>query len=119
MTTLYAIPNCNTVKKARAWLDANNIEYDFHNYKKQSIDKETLQQWVNELSWEVVINRKGMTWRKLDESVRSAMNAEKAIDIMLENQSIIKRPLIVKNDKKILGFNENDYVEFFTIKENT
>lgn len=113
MTTLYAIPNCNTVKKARAWLAENNIEYDFHNYKKQGIDKATLQQWVDELSWQVVINRKGMTWRKLDESVRDTMNVEKAIDIMLENQSIIKRPLIVKGDKKILGFNEEEYVEFF------
>jgi len=113
MITLYAIPNCDTVKKARTWLDANNIEYAFHNYKKQGIDKATLQQWVNELGWEVVINKKGMTWRKLDESIRDSMDAEKAIDIMLDNQSIIKRPLIIKNDKKILGFNQNDYEAFF------
>jgi len=113
MITLYAIPNCDTVKKARAWLDNNNIDYAFHNYKKQGIDKVTLQQWVNELGWEVVINRKGMTWRKLDESIRSSMDSEKAIDVMLENQSIIKRPLITRNDQKILGFNEQDYEAFF------
>lgn len=113
MITLYAIPNCNTVKKARSWLAENNIEYNFHNYKKLGVDKATLQQWVDELGWEVIINRKGMTWRKLDEAIRESMDADKAIDIMLENQSIIKRPLIIKDDKKILGFNENDYMEFF------
>ena len=113
MITLYAIPNCNTVKKARAWLDEHHIEYEFHNYKKQGIDKATLKQWVDELTWEVVINRKGMTWRKLDESVRNSMNNEKAIDIMLENQSIIKRPLIVKGHHKLLGFNNDEYLEFF------
>lgn len=113
MTTLYAIPNCNTVKKARTWLEEQNIDYDFHNYKKQGIDQETLQQWVDELGWETVINRKGMTWRKLDESVRESMDPDKAIQIMLENQSIIKRPLIIKDGKKILGFNESDYENFF------
>jgi len=113
MITLYAIPNCNTVKKARAWLDENHIEYDFHNYKKQGIDEATLKQWIDDLGWEVVINRKGMTWRKLDASIRDSMNAENALNIMLENQSIIKRPLIIKEGKKILGFNETDYQEFF------
>lgn len=113
MTTLYAIPNCNTVKKARTWLEEQNIDYDFHNYKKQGIDQETLQQWVDELGWETVINRKGMTWRKLDESLRESMDSDKAIQIMLENQSIIKRPLIIKDGKKILGFNESDYENFF------
>ena len=113
MITLYAIPNCNTVKKARAWLDEHQIDYEFHNYKKQGIDRETLQQWVDELGWETVINRKGMTWRKLDEATRNSMDADKAIDIMLQNQSIIKRPLIIKGDKKILGFNEDEYQEFF------
>ncbi len=113
MIKLYAIPNCNTVKKARTWLDENNIEYEFHNYKKQGIDKESLQQWIDDLGWETVINRKGMTWRKLDENIRNSMNAEKAVDIMLENQSIIKRPLIIKQGKTILGFNADNYAEFF------
>ncbi|MBL7005225.1 MAG: ArsC family reductase [Gammaproteobacteria bacterium] len=113
MTILYAIPNCNTVKKARTWLEENNIEYDFHNYKKQGIDESSLKQWVAEFGWETIINRKGMTWRKLDEDTRNNMNSEKAIAIMLENQSIIKRPLIIHNDRKILGFNEAEYQEFF------
>ncbi len=113
MTILYAIPNCDTVKKARNWLKNNDIEYDFHNYKKLGIDQDTLKQWVNELGWETVINRKGMTWRKLDASVRDAMDSDSAIQIMLENQSIIKRPLIIKDGKTILGFNESNYQEFF------
>lgn len=113
MISLYAIPNCNTVKKARAWLADNHIAYQFHNYKKLGIDRASLEQWLAALTWETVINRKGMTWRKLDEATRQAMNAEKAIAIMLQNQSIIKRPLIIKDGKYILGFNASDYEEFF------
>lgn len=113
MITVYAIPNCNTVKKARTWLEENEIDYEFHNYKKLGIDQQTLEQWVAELGWETVVNRKGMTWRKLDEQTREQMDETKAIEIMLANQSIIKRPLIVMGDKKILGFNEAEYTQFF------
>lgn len=110
---MFAIPNCNTVKKARTWLEENGIDYHFHNYKKDGIDEVTLKQWVGELGWDVVVNRKGMTWRKLDQETRESMDETMAINIMLENQSIIKRPLIIKEDKKILGFNEAEYEEFF------
>lgn len=113
MIKMFAIPNCNTVKKARTWLEENGIDYHFHNYKKDGIDEVTLKQWVGELGWDVVVNRKGMTWRKLDQETRESMDETMAINIMLENQSIIKRPLIIKEDKKILGFNEAEYEEFF------
>lgn len=113
MITVYAIPNCDKVKKAKTWLAAHNIDYQFHNYKKEGIEAEILHQWIAELGWEQVINRKGMTWRKLDESVRSSMNDDSAINIMLENQSIIKRPLIDKEGEKLLGFNEAEYEVFF------
>ncbi len=113
MTTLYAIPNCNTVKKARTWLEEHHIDYDFHNYKKQHIDKTTLEQWVKEFGWEVIINRKGMTWRKLDNATRESMDTSSAIQTMLDNPSIIKRPIINKDGKIIVGFNEQEYEVFF------
>jgi len=110
---LYGISNCNTVKKARDWLDANNITYEFHDFKKQGIDEATASQWLTQYPWEKLINRAGLTWRGLDDATKSGItdNAS-AIALMQEKTSVIKRPVLVKDGKILcLGFDENAYKE--------
>jgi arsenate reductase (glutaredoxin) len=109
MTTLYGIPNCDTVKKARTWLDKHGIAYDFHDYKKQGIDAATLKRWCAEFGHEQVVNQKGTTWRKLDESQRAGFTQAKAIKLMQEYPSVIKRPLLDTGQRRLLGFSEVDY----------
>ncbi len=110
---LYGIPNCNTVKKARDWLDANNVTYTFHDFKKQGIDEATIQDWLTQYPWEKLINRAGLTWRGLDEATKSNItdNAS-ATALMQEKTSVIKRPILIQNGKILaLGFDENTYKE--------
>jgi Spx/MgsR family transcriptional regulator len=113
---LYGIPNCNTVKKARDWLDVNNITYEFHDFKKQGIDAATINNWLTQYPREKLINRAGLTWRGLDEATKTSINDNTtAIALMQAKTSIIKRP-ILERDKQILalGFGENDYQRLFT-----
>ncbi len=110
---LYGIPNCNTVKKARDWLDANNVTYTFHDFKKQGIDGATIQDWLTQYPWEKLINRAGLTWRGLDEATKSNItdNASATV-LMQEKTSVIKRPILIQNGKILaLGFDENTYKE--------
>lgn len=113
MTVMYGIPNCDSIKKARKWLDANNIEYSFHNYKKDGVSKELVRGWSKELGFENLLNRRGTTWRKLPEDTKDNINEASAIQIMLENPSIIKRPLLDTGSKKLLGFSEEQYQKLF------
>lgn len=108
---LYGIPNCNTVKKARDWLDSHHIAYTFHDFKKLGIDEATLNLWLNQQPWEKLVNRAGMTWRSLAETEKTAIvdNAS-AIALMQNKTSVIKRPVLVKDNKIIsLGFDESNY----------
>ena len=110
---LYGIPNCNTVKKARDWLDANNVIYEFHDFKKQAIDTAALNHWLTQQPWEKLINRAGLTWRGLDDATKSSItdNAS-AVKLMQAKTSVIKRPVLVKDNKILcLGFDENLYKE--------
>ncbi len=109
MITLYGIPNCNTVKKARDWLSGHNVDYQFHNFKKDQLDAETLESWINQLGWEKLLNKRGMTWRKLSHEVRQDIDHDSAIEIMLNNLSIIKRPVLDHNGKLSLGFDPEQY----------
>lgn len=113
MTTLYGIPNCDTVKKARTWLDANGVAYNFHDYKKAGITREKLQAWNSEFGWEKVLNRSGTTFRKLDEARKAELDAEQAIDLMLEQPSMIKRPILETGGLNILGFKAEEYEKAF------
>jgi Spx/MgsR family transcriptional regulator len=108
---VYAIPNCNTVKKAIDWLKAKKIAYEFHDYKKLGITSALLTDWCKQLGWEALVNKKGATWRQLPPEVQAKITTQKAaIGLMIEKTSIIKRPLITLNDKVILlGFEEADY----------
>jgi len=109
MIHLYGIPNCDTIKKARAWLEGRGIEYRFHDYKRDGIDEPRLRGWVDELGWEALVNRRGTTWRRLPDEVREQMDTEAAIRIMLETPSIIRRPLLDTGELRHLGFSETDY----------
>ena len=107
---IYGIPNCDTTKKAMAWLQKNNIDFSFHDYKLQGISKEKLEDWCTKLGWEVIFNKRSTTWRELPETEQlKVINQQAAIKVMLANNSIIKRPVIEQNGKLIVGFNETAY----------
>ena len=107
--TIYGIKNCDTMKKAFAWLDAHELAYDFHDYKKAGIDETRLAGWVKELGWETLLNRSGTTFRKLPGAAREGLDAEKAMALMLEQPSMIKRPVIESNGKLTVGFKPESY----------
>jgi Spx/MgsR family transcriptional regulator len=115
MYIIYGIPNCDTIKKALAWLKANGIEYLFYDYKKNGIPTSKLSAWSKQVGWESLLNKKGTTWRKLDASVQESITSEKkAISLLAENTSAIKRPLIEKDNKVVaLGFDELVYKKLF------
>lgn len=106
---MYGIPNCSTVKKARAWLDERGIAYTFHDYKKQGADAKLLAAWSRELGWEKVLNRAGTTFRKLPESQTARLDQERAIALMVANPSAIKRPIVTGAGPLLLGFDPVSY----------
>ena len=113
MTTLYGIKNCDTIKKARRWLEENEVEYRFHDVRTDGISRSEIQDWLETLDWETLLNRRGTTWRKLPESVRDNISKSSAIDIMLENPAIIKRPVLAHNNTLYLGFSTDSYQSIF------
>lgn len=108
-TTIYGIKNCDTVKKARTWLDKQGVSYAFHDYKTSGIDRAHLQAWVDEAGWETVLNRAGTTFRKLDEAERLNIDKDKAIELMLAQPSMIKRPVLEADGKLLIGFKPEIY----------
>ncbi len=108
---VYGIPNCDTVKKARRWLETNSIDYEFHDYKKVGIDQKSLQRWCKEHGWETLLNKRGTTWRKLDEPDKTNLDEARAIALMQTNTSLIKRPVLEYNKTCLVGFNETTYAE--------
>lgn len=108
---VYGIPNCNTVKKARTWLTENGFEYKFHDFKKEGVTAAKLQEWCAVFGWEVVLNKKGTTWKKLTAEQQLAVKDEKsAIAVLLENTSAIKRPVVEVDGKAVLiSFDETQY----------
>jgi arsenate reductase (glutaredoxin) len=110
---LFGIPNCNTVKKARDWLNTHSINYEFHDFKKNGVTHTLIEDWLNQQPWEKLVNRAGMTWRNLSEAEKAAIvDAPSALKLILEKTSVIKRPVLVKDGKIIsLGFTEAIYKE--------
>lgn len=108
---LYGIPNCNTVKKARSWLESHGVAYEFHDFKKQGIDAATLENWLTQIPREKLVNRAGMTWRNLDETSKAAVTDDAtAIRLMMDKSSVIKRPVLVRDGRVFcLGFDETTY----------
>ena len=104
MIEVYGIANCDSVKKVRAWLDAHGVAYTFHDYKKQGIPETELKRWLAAKGWQIVLNRKGTSWRALDESVRvNVVNNASAMAVMLANASTIRRPIVTRGDAIIVG----------------
>jgi len=111
--TMFGIPNCDTIKKARTWLDAHGVAFDFHDYKKAGVDAGALRSWVDELGWEVLLNRAGTTFRALPDADKQGINAAKAVALMRANPSMIKRPVLDLGDRRIVGFKPDAYAEVF------
>ena len=110
MLKVYGIPNCNTVKKALDWLKQNNLQYEFHDYKKKGITKDKLLEWSAYFGWQNILNTKGTTWAQLSEEEKQKINTEKkAIAYLTENTSAIKRPIIEAGGKYLVRFNEEEY----------
>ncbi|SIP90487.1 MULTISPECIES: ArsC family reductase [unclassified Bosea (in: a-proteobacteria)] len=108
--TIYGIKNCDTMKKARAWLDAHGVTHAFHDYKASGIDEGSLQRWVKEHGWETVLNRAGTTFRALPDADKQGLDATKAIALMLAQPSMIKRPMLdLGNGRTIVGFKPEVY----------
>jgi arsenate reductase (glutaredoxin) len=104
--TVYGIPNCDSVKKARMWMTDHGVDYVFHDFKKQGVPPEAIDLWLQHVSWDVLVNRKGTTWRKLDAAQQaSIVDNTSARALMLEHASVIKRPVVVKDQTVIVGVN--------------
>jgi Spx/MgsR family transcriptional regulator len=111
--TIYGIKNCDTMKKARAWLDAHGVAYTFHDYKALGIDKSHVEPWVKEAGWETVLNRAGTTFRKLSDADRENLTEKKAITLMLAQPSMIKRPVLEAGGTITIGFRPEIYAKLF------
>ncbi len=111
-TTIYGIKNCDTMKKARLFLDERGVDYAFHDYKASGIDRTHLERWCREAGWETVLNRAGTTFRKLPDAARENLDEARAIDLMLEQPSMIKRPVLERDGRLLIGFKPETYERF-------
>ena len=109
--TLYGIKSCDTMKKARTWLDSHGVKYEFHDYKAVGIDKAVLTRWCDELGWEVLLNRNGTTFRKLPESQKTGLTELRAVNLMVAQPSMIKRPVLEFSKRLLVGFQPAVYTE--------
>jgi Spx/MgsR family transcriptional regulator len=114
--TIYGIKNCDTMKKAFAWLDSHGVAYDFHDYKKAGVTKAQLVQWCKAVGWETVINRAGTTFKKLPDAAKDGLTQDKAIALMVESPSMIKRPVVEANGTLEIGFAPERYAALFGAK---
>lgn len=113
MTKMYGIKNCDTIKKARKWLTANEIEYTFHDYRIDGIDPEWLEEVEAIVGWETLLNKRGTTFRQLTDEQKESLNRETALALMHEAPAMIKRPLLIHQDHHIVGFKDAQYLEIF------
>src|ERR1051325_4226917 len=113
MTTIYGIKNCDTMKKARTWLEAHKVAHQFHDYKTAGIDKATLEDWVKKVGWEVLLNRAGTTFKKLPDTEKENITEKKAVSLMLAQPSMIKRPVLEAKGKLTVGFQPEAYKRIF------
>lgn len=113
MTTLYGIKNCDTIKKAKNWLTDNKIDYQFHDYRQDGLDKSWLEKAELALGWEQILNKRGTTFRQLSDEQKQSLNKDSALDLMLEQPAMIKRPILIHNDSYHCGFKPQQYSEIF------
>ncbi|CAE6909530.1 Belongs to the ArsC family [Vibrio sp. B1FLJ16] len=112
-TTMFGIPNCDTIKKAKKWLEAEGIAYEFHDYRKQGVDTALVTEFCDALGWEVVLNKRGTTFRQLTQEQKDSLNQENAIKLLVENPAMIKRPILKVNDQLHIGFKADQYMTIF------
>ncbi len=113
MTTLYGIKNCDSVKKARKWLDENNTDYQFHDFRETPIKQQQVKAWIAQLGWDTVVNKRSTSWKQLSEEQRNTMDAKSAIAAILDNPTLVKRPLLDINGDYTVGFNAKIYQDIF------
>lgn len=113
MTILYGIPNCDTVRRARSWLDTRSIGHHFHDYKRNGIESKTLDRWADALGWERLLNRAGMTFRKLPEDEKTGIDRTKAIALMIAQPSLIRRPVVEGQGVLLIGFKPDAWTAAF------
>jgi Spx/MgsR family transcriptional regulator len=113
MVEMYGIPNCDTIKKSRRWLEDRGVEYSFHDYKKEGVNPELLQSWCEKRGWETLLNRRGTTWRKLPDSDKEGIDESRALALMVANPSMIKRPVLMTENDITVGFSVDVYQELF------
>ncbi|WP_162046878.1 ArsC family reductase [Vibrio taketomensis] len=111
--TMYGIPNCDTIKKAKKWLDAENLAYEFHDYRKQGVDLQMVTTFCNALGWENVLNKRGTTFRQLSQEQKDNLNQDNAVALMVEQPAMIKRPILLVNDSYHIGFKADQYAAIF------
>lgn len=110
---VFGIKNCDTMKKARTWLETHGVEYVFHDYKAEGVTKERLEAWIKELGWETVLNRAGTTFKALPDADKTGINPKKAVALMQAQPSMIKRPILVRDGAVMAGFKPETYAAFF------
>ena len=110
---IYGIRNCDTMRKAMAWLDQAGVDYRLHDYRRDGLDPAQLRRWCERLGWESMVNRRGTTWRKLDPALRERLDAEAALQLMQEQPAIIRRPLLEAGEALLVGFDPERYAELF------
>ena len=106
---IYGIKNCDTVRKALKFLDNNNVTYEFHDFKKEPPTKKQIDAWLKKIDWKILLNMRGMTWRKLDDATKESINQTNAIKIMLAKPSSIKRPIVETGNEILIGFDQDEY----------
>lgn len=111
--TMYGIPNCDTIKKAKKWLSEQNVEFDFHDYRKQGVDSEMITQFCQALGWENVVNKRGTTFRQLSQEQKDSLNEQSAISLLVEQPAMIKRPILLVDGQYHLGFKADQYAAVF------
>lgn len=109
MLTVYGIKNCDTVKKARHWLEDHGVDYQFHDFRQDGLDKKLLSSWVNALGWEAIVNKRSTTWRTLADKDKDIASDAQAIKLLLANPTLIKRPVTQSNTALLVGFKEAEY----------
>ena len=109
MLTLYGIKNCDTVKKARRWLEDHGVEYQFHDFRQNGLDKKQLTDWVEKLGWETIVNKRSTTWRTLSDKEKDITTSSQAIKLLLASPTLIKRPIVQNNKTLLVGFKEAEY----------
>ncbi len=112
-TTMFGIPNCDTIKKAKKWLEVEDIAYEFHDYRKQGVDAALVAEFCDALGWEVVLNKRGTTYRQLTQEQKDSLNQDNAIQLLVDNPAMIKRPILKVNDQLHIGFKADQYATIF------